>query len=144
MMDDLINRQAAIDALRYAQHRFTVADEAGGMGIVKWSEDVIYFAAAEKVLDEMPTIEAEPRWIPVTERLPEESDGTVLVCMPNIWPYNYKEPFINAKHNCQVRTATHSEHSGNWYYSDGAVGDVEPIAWMPLPEPYQEAKDGLD
>ena len=59
-MTDLIDRQAAIDALRYAQHRFTVADEAGGMGIVKWSEDVIYFAAAEKVLDEMPTIEAEP------------------------------------------------------------------------------------
>ena len=66
-MSDLIDRQAAIDALRYAQHRFTVADEAGGMGIVKWSEDVIYFAAAEKVLDEMPTIEAEPvrhgKWI---------------------------------------------------------------------------------
>ena len=59
-MTDLIDRQAAIDALRYAQHRFTVADEAGGMGIVKWSEDVIYFAAAEKVLDEIPAIEAEP------------------------------------------------------------------------------------
>jgi len=58
-MNDLISRQAAIDALRYAQHRFTVADEAGGMGTVKWSEDVIYFAAAERVLSELPSAQPE-------------------------------------------------------------------------------------
>ena len=58
-MNDLISRQAAIDALRYAQHRFTVADEAGGMGTVKWSEDVIYFAAAERVLSELPSVQPE-------------------------------------------------------------------------------------
>jgi len=58
-MSDLISRQAAIDALRYAQHRFTVADEAGGMGTVKWSEDVIYFAAAERVLAELPPAQPE-------------------------------------------------------------------------------------
>ena len=52
---DLISRAEAIDALRYAQHRFTVADEAGGMGSVKWSENVIYFAAAERVLTELPS-----------------------------------------------------------------------------------------
>ena len=50
----------AIDALRYAQHRFTVADEAGGMGTVKWSEDVIYFATAERVLAELPSAQPEP------------------------------------------------------------------------------------
>ena len=60
-MSDLISRQAAIDALRYAQHRFTVADEAGGMGTVKWSEDVIYFAAAERVLSELPSAQPEER-----------------------------------------------------------------------------------
>lgn len=59
-MSDLIDRQAAIDALRYAQHRFTVADEAGGFGTVKWSEDVIYFAAAERVLSELPSAQPEP------------------------------------------------------------------------------------
>lgn len=58
-MDDLISRQAAIDALRYAQHRFTVADEAGGMGTVKWSEYVIYFAAAERVLSDLPSAQPE-------------------------------------------------------------------------------------
>lgn len=66
-MTDYIDRQAAIDALRYAQHRFTVADEAGGMGTVKWSEYVIHFAAAERVLSELPSAEVEPvkrgKWI---------------------------------------------------------------------------------
>lgn len=56
---DCISRQAAIDALRYAQHRFTVADEAGGMGTVKWSEYVIYFAAAERVLSDLPSAQPE-------------------------------------------------------------------------------------
>ena len=66
---DLISRAEAIEALRYAQHRFTVADEAGGMGSVKWSEDVIYFAAAERVLTELPSAD-RPRgeWI--------DEDGT--------------------------------------------------------------------
>lgn len=49
----------AIDALRYAQHRFTVADEVGGMGTVKWSEDVIYFATAETVLESLPSAQLE-------------------------------------------------------------------------------------
>lgn len=65
-MRKLIDQQAAIDALRYAQHRFTVADEAGGMGTVKWSEDVIYFAAAERVLTELPSARPERKkghWI---------------------------------------------------------------------------------
>lgn len=73
-MDDLISRQAAIDALRYAQHRFTVADEAGGMGTVKWSEDVIYFAAAERVLAELPPAQPRPKtghWI---------YDGDQIIC----------------------------------------------------------------
>lgn len=69
-MDDLISRQAAIDALRYAQHRFTVADEAGGMGTVKWSEDVIYFAAAERVLTELPSAQPERKkgnWVGIDD-----------------------------------------------------------------------------
>lgn len=38
-------------------------------------------------------------WISVEDRLPTESDGTVLVCMPDIFPYNQKEPIIKAKND---------------------------------------------
>lgn len=65
--NDTIDRQGAIEALRDAQHRFTVADESGGIGTIKWSEVVIDFTAAEKVLSDLPSAEPERktgRWIP--------------------------------------------------------------------------------
>lgn len=74
-------------------------------------------------------------WIKCSERLPEESDGTVLVCFPDEFPYSDKEPYVNAKHNRRVRTASYSQFNNTWYIGDfNAIGKVRPIAWMPLPE----------
>lgn len=81
----------------------------------------------------------EQQWIPCNDRLPGESDGTVLVCFPDEFPYNIKEPYVNAKHNQRVRTAHYSQFNNMWYIGDfNAVGKARPIAWMPLPEPYKE------
>lgn len=75
-------------------------------------------------------------WIKCSERLPEESDGTVLVCFPDEFPYSNKEPYVNAKHNQRIRIASYSQFNNTWYIGDfGAIGEVRPIAWMPLPEP---------
>lgn len=79
------------------------------------------------------------QWISAKDRLPTESEGTVLVCMPDVFPYNQKEPFVNVKHNRRVMTAVYSEHSGRWYLGDMmGVGGPDPIAWMPLPEPQKD------
>lgn len=79
----------------------------------------------------------EHRWIPVTERLPTESDGTVLVCLANKWPHNEREAYINAKHDRRVRTGNYCEFSGNWY--DGHGGTLsEVIGWMPMPTPLKD------
>lgn len=60
-------------------------------------------------------------WIPCSERLPKEADKTVLISMPN--------GFINL--------GLYSEFSKTWYKgSICAVGGKDPIAWMPLPEPF--------
>lgn len=74
-------------------------------------------------------------WISVYDRLPTESDGTVLVCMPDLWPYNNKEPFVNAKHDCRVRVGHYSEHSNEWTYEFGMKCRYLPTHWMPLPAP---------
>lgn len=80
-----------------------------------------------------------PKWISVEEGLPTESDGTVLVCFPDVQPYNLDEPFVNAKHDRRVRTATYSQYSKQWYIGDMcAVGKVSPTYWMPLPQPPKE------
>lgn len=105
----------------------------------KWAKQITEDFCMD--IDEQPTIEPQ-RWIPCSERLPEESDGTILVCFPDEFPYNNKEPYVNAKHNQRVKTAFYSQFSKTWYIGDlGAIGEVRPIAWMPLPEPWKENKD---
>ena len=66
-------------------------------------------------------------WISVEDRLPEDGDGTVLVCSPDIEPYNLKEHFVNAKHDTRVKTAVYSEYSGTWTIGD--MGGVS-VIWV--------------
>lgn len=63
----------------------------------------------EEDLDEAPTIDAEPHWIPCSERMPE--DGRYLCDYGDCIDFGR---VIN----------------GEWY-----VNGV--IAWMPLPKPYE-------
>lgn len=71
--------------------------------------------------------EQKAKWIPVSERLPEES-GLYLVTL------EYKE------HGKGVTTLWyHGKQYGEFGW-DLHVADVV-IAWQPLPEPYKEAED---
>ena len=82
----------------------------------------------------------EQRWIPCSERLPQwhwtnpEADederiwdgDRVIVCGRNLrWPYS------------GVSCAMYGPDG--WEIDDDSFGyDDEPVAWMPLPEPYRE------
>lgn len=78
----------------------------------------------ERLIKELQEV-VRPRWIPVEERLPEASmiqreDGKILVLSPDgIRNVSY---YINTK-------------AGGNIFFDGR-NSLEPIAWMPLPEPY--------
>lgn len=75
--------------------------------VVPYDVDVVY-----------PVIQG---WIPVTERLPKESDGKVLITVSG-----------------KVETGQYSEFSTTWFIGDmNGVGGDDPIAWMPLPEPWR-------
>ena len=67
MKDDLISRQAAIDAL----------NKRWGIGTCILGDDIADESA--KVLNALPP--AQPQWIPCSERLPTENDS-YLVWMP--------------------------------------------------------------
>ena len=67
-------------------------------------------------------LEQEPRWIPVSERLPEE-EGLYLVSVKNDHKRRYSK-------TCWYMGRNH------WF----ARQDVE--AWMPLPEPYKTESEG--
>jgi len=104
----------------------------------------------EQIIDEQPTIEPEPHWIPCSERLPENI-RPVIVTWKNTDPASYYQ-YIVGKHF----TGTACYKNGKWYWYSSTTEDmlaeygrydseefdeaIECIAWMPLPEPYAERR----
>lgn len=103
MSDDLISRAEAIKAIEDLQ------DCYNGFS------DTYDKACIIGVLEELPS--AEPRWIPVTERLPEESQDVLTVD-------NDGDYVIN-----------HIMEDDEWYWKPS------PIAWTPLPQPWKGADE---
>ena len=74
-------------------------------------------------------------WISVKDRTPTEADGTVWVCLADVFPYNEKEPYIDAKHDGRITEAFYSQFSKRWY-KDGAVfTDGVVTHWMEKAQP---------
>ena len=113
-MDDLISRQAAIDAIFGRSHE-----------IIKMR------------IGNLPSAQPEQRWIPCSERLPEEY-GEFLVTMTEKAKakdlgFDIDETYIR-KMRYNSNGWQLPRHIPSWI--NEAVKD-EVLAWMPLPEPYK-------
>ena len=87
---------------------------------VEWEYPMDYAAAFDKAIE---ALEQEPKWIPVSERLPE--DG--------------QEILFSTKTGRVYDGKYHDDDSANqWYsYKDKCRAWNNVVnAWMPLPEPY--------
>ena len=84
---------------------------------------------AREVL-KLPTIEPEPKWIPVSERLPEEDDyKSCIECLDGAVWYFTK--------NGTMGFGYYYKSTKEWSTTDDLKTDGKVIAWMPLPEPYR-------
>lgn len=95
------------------------------MGMTMDNLPMEYEGAVEAVLTMLETEPSVyvPRWIPVTERLPEQ-EGQYLVCCNN------------KHHQFEVARFYINYDGDRWFCCDW--NDPEKIiAWMPLPEPYK-------
>lgn len=82
------------------------------------------------------------RWIPVTERLPEE-DGEYLVWFGRNMFEHYAEVRYFAKDGEAVDKYDLRHEKNVWYYYDsewGYVACCNVTHWMPLPEPPKEGE----
>lgn len=121
-MDDVISRQAAIDAL--------MAWEEDSI----WDEECLkhrgepFWVAPSDVVEQLPSAQPEQRWIPCSERLPEHDGEAYLVT-------DYCES-INRK---RIHVSyCYMNREGFW--SDVPIG-YKVLAWMPLPEPWIGEED---
>ena len=108
--------------------------------------EMCHFQTAEQIIANGVPIEQESRWIPVSERLPE--DGTYLVTLERFYG---GEPIINirsfAKDLNKVDKFDFPKHKCGWYDYDSEYGyweDTEVIAWKPLPKPYESQESEND
>ena len=93
-------------------------------------------------IKELPPVNPqEPRWIPVSDRLPEDRDWYLGIFkepdtgwinpLPFICDYVGRKTKATTKEHWILRGFTDGDEHIDYYYN------LECVAWMPLPEPYK-------
>ena len=120
-MDDLISRQAAIEKAETAAELWSNADD--------FAEGVhAGYLLAANLIKALPSAERRGRWIPVTERLPEEL-GTYLVTV------------VDGTIKRAIAQWWYDVDNGEGFFSCDDCYAEDIVAWMPLAEPYKGGEE---
>lgn len=117
-MSDYIDRQAALHYIADWQY-----------GEAKVGNEAVYDTIEKcyKMIEQLPSV--QPRWIPVTERLPEYDFTDVLICLHDV------------RHGCEDDYYIIQAYTvrGHWKPTlDINMDDLDVVAWIPVPELYAE------
>jgi len=128
---DCISRQAAIDALIELYEYQRDIDPTEAADLVRQG---IYLA--EKKIEQLPSAQPEQRWIPCSERMPEEKDAGILKKLGTKKRSEYVLATVEV--NGERMTVTACTYDGMWHWDKKyAFPNYKVIAWMPLPECYR-------
>jgi len=147
-MDDLISRQAAIDAIDVLcqEHRYKIPGkgETYSQYNEAWQDSL---DRAEGAIFNLPPAQPEPHWIPVSERLPSKEERKEWIDN-NLDGIGYLYPCLVTRYSSINPDRTKNNPYVAKHYFDGEdflnageeVCSEYIIAWMPLPEAYKPNK----
>lgn len=121
-MSDLISRQGAIDVVDAICERCGKYKEYNGVMCGTCALDGV-----EDSIEDLPS--AEPQWIPVSERMPDEPFGCLVTVED-------EEPMTGALFT-NILPYFVGWDGEQWNDADGEQCPFEVLAWMPLPKPYE-------
>lgn len=137
MMSDLISRRAAIDALMKRDkelRNINWYDKPFAEGECKGIDYAL------EIVNALPSAQPEPQWILCNDRLPEEYEwigtkkfGTTI----SDEVYVTFETPDGQRFTKHIRFQNGKLSSSDKRLMEVWYKDAKPIAWMPLPEPYQ-------
>ena len=131
---DCISRADAIKAMQDKAKKLTNEDTINGL------------CGAVAILFELPPVTPQPRWIPVSEKLPNDRDWYLGIFkepdtgwinpLPFICDYVGRETKATTKEHWILRGFTDRDVRDCDYYFN-----LECVAWMPLPKPCREVEE---
>ena len=135
----LIDADAFKEYIRGACDEMSHVYKDGG----KWAKQITEDFCMD--IDEQPTIEPEPQWIPCSERLPSKEECKEWIDK-NLGGIGYLYPCLVTRYSSinPDRTENNPYVAKHYYDGEDFVNNGEEvcseyiIAWMPLPEPYRE------
>jgi hypothetical protein len=143
----------AIGALEQEPCEDAVSKQAVLEGIAKWvadgyadsEEDIFHISS---LVTNLPSVTPTQRWIPVSEKLPNDRDWYLGIFkepdtgwinpLPFICDYVGSKTKATTKEHWILRGFTDRDEHIDYYFN------LECVAWMPLPKPYRAEMEGKE
>lgn len=141
------NEFARLNFVRLNENNASEIDEKIEQTFLSLQEEIKSVCKDKELVDKADSF----KWIPVSERLPEEHDSIFAKLYGTdkwsdaLWRTQSKEVLVTLEYEDGIRTVKSSHTTdGKWSIEKKTtLSKFKVVAWMELPEPYKENQNDL-